>query len=62
MAVNKRNAEAVRLTQVLTGRGRQSAYAKRLLEYCARAERMKEKLRGRKHSDSAKLVAEDRLR
>jgi hypothetical protein len=38
------------------------AHAQRMIEFRRRAERISRSLEGRKHSDSAKLLAEDRQR
>ncbi len=62
MAVNKRKAETLRAIDARAGGGQQASYAKRMMDYRERAEKMKQKLRGRQHSDSALLIREDRSR
>jgi hypothetical protein len=60
MAMKKSKAETMRRTQA--DAGNRASHARRMEEFRARAERISHTLEGRKHSDSAALVREDRKR
>jgi hypothetical protein len=50
------------LSREKSSAGKSEAHARRMKEFRARAEKISLELSGRRHSDSAVLIAEDRVR